>query len=347
MKISLSRRAKIILAVLVFIAIVIVWTVCKQNLKHREEVNLMINSFFKTTSWDDPKTKEKALKCYGEKGFEKAVLSAVIKYQGSENERFNNCGVVNLLSYLHFIGCESEKLDSYLHDYTLRKLEEYKTNNDMYYAVETVKLLSKGGIEYEDVRNCVQEMFQARQAMLFNNGENDVIISLISCAEHLGEDNYYLTIYECLPYDKTVDYIKQNGVKLITKQGRGGFYDGKSLENESYWVDPLAQAKVKAGEVGTYHYSLSNMAAGDFCVRIEAKQWYQTPESDPNNWKYATLYYKDESIIYDYDEIREFLKIIDNGNSYYIPNTGESIFFILEEGQLSIYYHDLFSIVYS
>ena len=341
---NISKKAQIIIASVISLAVIMLMVGFDLNAKSQEEVTHRLK---RLSSWNDTAYNETILKDSRKLCFERAVFQVISEYQKEETEYYRVDRTISLLAYLHYIGYENEKLVSYLHEFVLQKFDEYEGTNEIDEMVYIANLLSSGGIEDEEIRNSIQEMLKEKQNMLFVNGENEALSSLLSCAEMLGEDNYYLTIFNCLPYDETVEYVKQNAVKLITKQGRGGFYDDKTLENESYWVDPLAKVRLSRGEIGTYQYSVTNMAAGDFRVEIETKQWYQTPESDPNNQKSTSLYYKDNYFTSGYDEIREFLRIMDNNNSYFIPNAERPVFMTFAEGSITVFYTRLFTIAYS
>ena len=342
---KLSKKGWIIIASVISIAVIMLLVGINLNAKSQKRAVYRLKGL---TSWNDMAFNESILKDSNKKYFERAVFQVISEYQQEESEHtYRVRDTISLLAYLHYIGYENENLDSFLREYVLQKIDEYEETDEINKTVDIANLLSQGGIEDEEIRNSVQGKIKEKRNMLFVNGENEALSSLLSCVKALGEDNYYLTIFDCLPYDETVEYVKQNAVKLITKQGCGGFYDDQTLENESYWVDPLANVRLSKGEIGTYQYSVTNMAAGDFCVEIVVKQWYQTPESDPNNRKSVSLYYKDKGFAYDYDEIREFLKIIDNNNSYFVPNTERPIFLTFAQGSITVFYNELFTIAYS
>lgn len=72
-----------------------------------------------------------------------------------------------------------------------------------------------------------------------------------------------------------------------------------------------------------------------------------TDKSDPNNSLNATLYYKDDYVMGDYQDITIFLGKVTNENCYQIPrDTDKHMFFVLEKDAITIWANGLFAIAY-
>ena len=224
------------------------------------------------------------------------------------------------------------------------KLSEYAEEVEFRKFMDVIRHLDKFQIYNDNIKTLFQDHLKAIKAdVLSENGELP-LAEYINNVENYVSDSYYTTILECFPYDELVEYITTNGILTKATAGRGGCYDGKEneYENESYWVDPLAQVKKKKGEVGIYEYKKQYMLVGDFKVEITSEYWYQTAANDPNNSLDAELYCMEAFVSGDYETITAFLKKVNNRNCYFLD--GDC--YIVEKDSITILNGDMVTIQY-
>lgn len=304
---------------------------------------------------DGNKNREAFVQEYAEDAyFKETIFSILTSYKDMEptedgDRRDGLAGTIKLVGYLEMLGYKDSGMDDMLQQFVLEELAIYMEKNDFESVARTIALLDTYKIENEEVKSTFQTYLSNIQTELFNgNGSIDIYEYIRTVSLRL-EESYYTTILVCYPYDEMIDYINKMGQLVISEDGCGGYYDDLKSEyiNESYWVDPLLNTRSSKGEVGTYQHTESNELFGDFRVCIVSKYWYQTAKNDSNNSLRAGLYYQDNQIMSDYEEITAFLRKITSKNCYHVlSENGHHMFFVLEKDQITVLGHTLFTIAY-
>lgn len=286
--------------------------------------------------------------------FKKTILSNLESYK---NMRLDENGAnwdgltnaVRLVGYLEMLDYSDPDVNSAFLQLVIDELSGYINADDFEATARTIHLLDTYGIHTEEIKEKFLTYLHDTQTLLFSGSGSITMFDYSRIVNAWLDGSYYVTILECYPYDEMIAYIQENGQLVVAQDGLGGYYDSLSskYKDESYWVDPLANEKVYKGEVGTYQYTESHSLIGDFRVKVTSKYWYMTDKSDPNNSLNATLYYKDDYVMGDYQDITIFLGKVTNENCYQIPrDTDKHMFFVLEKDAITIWANGLFAIAY-
>ena len=178
----------------------------------------------------------------------------------------------------------------------LHALESYS------YKEESIKTLLN-----EELGNCTAEILSGTSA--------EGIIKCISMTEPLSSLNYYADEH-VIPFDKILEFARNNGTVFYTEDGKGGYYDNKKdqyKDQVSPWWDPLGQKYLRSGEIGTYKTYTLYEFYGDM-LRVKTGKTWWTNESTPNSAdeRYVEYEIKGQYTIKDDDVIF----VLKKGESY-------------------------------
>lgn len=190
-------------------------------------------------------------------------------------------------------------------------------------------------LEYhsEYLKTAVSDWLKRVGTYVFSKNVSEVASYIEQVKDDLDE-NYYASIINCFPYQELKTYIESNGIKAITEDNAGGYYDSlkNEYEDEDYWYDPLSKRKSRSGSVGEYHYTLSHMFFGDFMMVERAKFWYGT-DSDSSYSCYVEYMGKDLGSTYRIDWLYILLKA---ENVYIMREDDVIVLFVIEDAQIII-----------
>ena len=353
-----NKKTKIIIISLVVLLILILSAIGINILQTQQHIRNFLTNLaeIKSVSAVEGNEKRKSAVTEYKKNdyFKKAILSNLESYENmrrDENGR-NRDGLVNavrLVGYLTMLDYSDPDVNSTFLQFVMSEMSSYIDTDNFEAAVQTISLLDDYGIRNEDIKDHFLTYLHDTQTSVFSNSGSITMFDYIRLVNSWLDGSYYVTILECYPYNEMIAFIRENGQLVIAEDGLGGYYDSLSskYKDESYWVDPLANEKIYKGEVGTYQYTETHSLIGDFRVKVTSKYWYMTDKSDPNNSLNATLYYKDDYVMGDYQDITIFLRKINNENCYQIPrDTDKHMFFVLEKDAITIWANGLFAIAY-
>lgn len=215
------------------------------------------------------------------------------------------------------------------------------------------------GFDYynETIRGAFWEKLYATRDLVFQNSEDITFDRYWDKVCDYGKggiwelEYYFPEINDCLPYDMFKTYIVENYDVAITKDGQGGYYDGKEDYNSSSVHDPLGTTDGSSYELGTYQSNSSTKYAGDFRLHSNSETWWGTDSSDPNNTSKTTLSFRGKEIEWSYSsDKRAFMNLISSGTTYYSTRWDgtANLFFVVKENSISICdYRGLVTVRYS
>lgn len=204
------------------------------------------------------------------------------------------------------------------------------------------------GYQNEAVKDQFSMALEAEKNRVFYTGDSSILADYISLIRTYNS-SYYFTILDCFPYDGMTEAIREQCVPVIVEVGRGGYYDTHEgeVEEESYWWSPLFEERAKKGEVGYQQITKRNLFAGDFDVTIKSEVFYGTQPSDYGNTLSASLYYKGQYIMGDYQQISDFLALCTADSTFSCEDSKHNYtFFIMGKDKITVLQDRMFDIVY-
>lgn len=257
---------------------------------------------------------------------------------------------LRIVRNLNMLNCDTADIGSSLMQFTMDEMSRSIELNNFSETAKIIGVLEELDIHNEDIKaKFLPYFYDTRTAVFSGNGPITMYDYIVTVNSRLN-GSYYVTLIECYPYDEMIAYTEKNGDLVIAQDGLGGYYDNlhNKYYDQSFWYDPLAEKRLSKGEIGTYQYTETNYLTGDFRVELITVYWYMTEKSDKNNTANATLYYKGDEVSSYYENITQFLGMVNNKNCYRVPLDAEKhMFFILGKDTITVFAKgDLFGIAY-
>lgn len=150
-----------------------------------------------------------------------------------------------------------------------QELDAFNKDSDYAKVISLLTVLDDDRIDYqsEKVNKKVSETIEKLKKEYLSIAEiKDIDTYLTKVEPFVSLYSFTKDVEDIYGTAEIIGFVQQNGTKIITKDGAGGYFDsrkGSYQDSESGYYDPLSNKYVSYGEVGTYKTRTSYQFYGD------------------------------------------------------------------------------------